>query len=209
MKANNVIRIIVGAIFALSAFYLFSKREYIFGILLLFALLILLKIDDLTDFAFSFKGGIRAKFNTPKEKIEQNIIENKQSVTRRNILRFQKIEAQILDKQQKKYGKEVKTLIHFVYGKPDKPEFSYTPDGSLQTDDTLYFFEIKYILKPELAKNIVYDTVQYLKIVYDKFSSYMGKDKKLIIKILLASEFYIDITGFSTPAGIELEFIKT
>ena len=58
----------------------------------------------------------------------------------------------------------MKTLIHFMYGQPDKPEFMYTPDGSLQTNKVLYFFEIKYILKPEFAENIVKKTQQTKKI---------------------------------------------
>ena len=36
----------------------------------------------------------------------------------------------------------------------------------------------------------------------------MGKDKKLVIKLLLASGQDIDTSKFTVPTGIELEFIK-
>ena len=205
---KNILKITIGIIFVFFATFLIIKEVYGYGILLLFALLILLKLDELTDLALNFKDGFKAKFETPKEKIEENIKENKQEPTRQNFVRFQNIESQILSDQQKKYGSELKTLVHFMYGQPDKPEFMYTPDGSLQTDDALYFFEIKYILKPEFALNIVKKTTEYLKQIYDKFAPSIGKDKKLIIKLILASGYDIDIKSFNVPAGIEIEFIK-
>jgi len=201
-------RIFIGIVFIIFATIFVSKEAYIYAILLLLSLLILAKLDVLTDFVFNFKDGIKAKFETPKEKIEENIKENNQQVTKQNFLEFKKIESQILENQQKKYNAEMKTLVHFMYGQPDKPEFMYTPDGSLQTNEALYFFEVKYILKPEFTKNIVEQTTKYLKTVYDKFSPSMGSDKKLIIKLILASGQDIDTSKFSVPTGIELEFIK-
>jgi len=174
-------RIFIGIVFIIFATIFVSKEAYIYAILLLLSLLILAKLDVLTDFVFNFKDGIKAKFETPKEKIEENIKENNQQVTKQNFLEFKKIESQILENQQKKYNAEMKTLVHFMYGQPDKPEFMYTPDGSLQTNEALYFFEVKYILKPEFTKNIVEQTTKYLKTVYDKFSPSMGSDKKLIL----------------------------
>ncbi len=101
----------------------------------------------------------------------------------------------------------MKTLVHFVYGKLDKPEFRYTPDGTLQTKDSLYFFEIKYILKPEFTKNIVNNTLKYLNEVYKKLSPSIG-DKKFIIKLILASRYDLSKMSFDVPTGIELEFYK-
>ena len=101
----------------------------------------------------------------------------------------------------------MKTLVHFLYGQPDKPEFKYTPDGSLMTNDSLYFFEIKYVLKPEFVKNIVDKTVEYLKEVYLKLSPSIG-DKKFIIKLILASGYDLSSMHFDTPKGIEIEFFK-
>ncbi len=104
-------------------------------------------LHRLTDFAFNFKNGFSAKFGVSKEKIEDNIRENNEPITPDNFFRFKKVEQMILSDLQKKYGGEMKTLVHFMYGQPDKPEFLYTPDGSLQTKDAIYFFEIKYILR--------------------------------------------------------------
>lgn len=214
---KNIIKIIIGLIFILSSSFLFYKTEYGYGILLLFGLLVLLKIDELTNLALNFKNGeFNANFQNSNEKtieekakkLDKEILENNLPITKNNYIRFQNIESKILAEQQKKYKAELKTLVHFMYGQPDKPEFMYTPDGSLQTEDALYFFEIKYVLKPEFATNIINQTTQYLKTIYDKFSPSMGKDKKLIIKLILASGQEIDISKFSVPTGIELEFIK-
>jgi hypothetical protein len=214
---RNVTKIVIGIIFILSASYLFYKIEYGFGVLLLFGLLVLFKIDGLTNLALNLKNGqFNANFQNSNEKtieekarkLDNEILENKLPITKNNYIRFQNIEAKILAEQQKKYGTEMKTLVHFMYGQPDKPEFIYTPDGSLQTNDALYFFEVKYILKPEFTKNIVEQTTKYLKTVYDKFSLNMGSDKKLIIKLLLASGQDIDTSKYILPTGIELEFIK-
>ena len=101
----------------------------------------------------------------------------------------------------------MKTLIHYMYGQPDKPEFSYTPDASLMTKDTLYFFEIKYILKPEFAKNIAKNTVKYLSEIYKKLSPSIG-DKKFVIQLILASGYDISNMVFDVPVGIEIEFFK-
>lgn len=197
----------VGAIFVIATGFLFSKEEYGFGIVLLLALLIILKLDALTEIAFSLTDGLRAKFNTLPEKIEEDLRENKQPVTNQNFAHFRNIESKILAALQRRYGGEMKTLIHFLYGQPDKPEFRYTPDGSLQTKDTLYFFEIKYVLKPDLAKNIVERAIQYLSEVYNKLSPTIG-DKKFVIKLILASGYDLSKMNFKTPKGIEIEFFK-
>ena len=203
---ENKFKILIGLVFIIFAIVFIFLKEYSYGFLLLLSLLILPKLDEMTDIVFNFRDGLKAKFQTPREKIEENIKENKQKPTRQNFIRFQNIESQILSDQQKKYGSELKTLVHFMYGQIDKPEFMYTPDGSLQTNDALYFFEIKYILKPEFAKNIIDKTTEYLKTIYDRFAPSTGK--KLIIKLILASGYDIDVSKFNIPAGIEIEFIK-
>ncbi len=199
--------IIVGIIFAIFAGSLFLKGQYGYSVLLIALLLILLKLDELTDFAFSFKDGLSASFGISKEKIEENIKENKEAATPEIFFRFKKIEQMILADLQKKYGGEMKTLIHFMYGRPDKPEFRYTPDGTLQTEDTLYFFEIKYVLKPDFAENIVKNTLKYLSEVYSKLLPSIG-DKKFVIKLILASGYDLSQMKFETPKGIEIEFFR-
>ena len=199
--------IVVGIIFIIFAVILFLKGQYGYSVLLIALLLILLKLDELTDFAFSFKGGVSAKFGVSKEKIEENIKENNEAATPNNFFRFKRMEQMILAELQKKYGGEIKTLIHFMYGRPDKPEFRYTPDGTLQTKDTLYFFEIKYVLKPEFAKNIVKSTLKYLSEVYSKLLPSIG-DKEFVIKLVLASGYDLGQMKFEIPKGIEIEFFK-
>jgi hypothetical protein len=159
-----------------------------------------------SDFTINLKDGFKAKFEIPKEKIEEDIKENKQSLTKQKFIRFRNIESKILADLQRKYGSEMKTQIHYMYGLPNKPKFMYTPDGSLQTDDAIYFFEIKYILKSELAIHIVEKTTKYLETVYNAFAPSAGK--KLIIKLILASGYNIDLSSFTIPEGIEIEFIK-
>lgn len=200
-------KVTVGAVFIIYAFLLFSKAEYGWGALLLISLLPLLKLNALTDLAFNISDGLRAKFQISPEKIEENIKENKKPITNQNFASFKHVETKILSELQKRYRVEMKTLVHFMYGQPDKPEFRYTPDGSLQTKDTLYFFEIKYVLKPEFAENIVKSTIKYLSEVYSKFLPSIG-DKKFVIKLVLASGYDLSQMKFETPQGIEIEFFR-
>lgn len=200
-------KIITGVIFVIFAAILLFKEQYGYSVLLIALLLILLKLDELTDFAFSFKNGFNARFGVSKEKIEENIKENNEVATPENFFRFKKIDQIILADLQKKYGGEMKTLVHFMYGQPDKPEFRYTPDGVLQTETALYFFEIKYVLKPELAKIIVKNTLKYLGEVYSKLLPSIG-DKNFVIKLILASGYDLSNMNFETPKGIEIEFLK-
>lgn len=202
--------ILVGVVFIASAFFLFARGAYSWGTILDLALLLLLKLDALTELAFSATDGWRAKFKTSSEKAEkivEEIKDNQQPVTSQNFAHFKNVETRILTDLQKRYGGEMKTLVHFMYGRPDKPEFRYTPDGSLQTKDTLYFFEIKYVLKPEFAKNVVDKTIQYLREVHFKLSPSIG-DKKFVIKLILASGYDLSKMHFETPKGIEIEYFK-
>ncbi len=200
-------KILVGIIFIAFAIVLFIKKEYGLGTTLILALLVLLKLDSLTDLVFSLTGGLQTRFKTPAEKIEEDIKENRQPITKQNFARFQSVETKILVELQKKYGGKMKTLIHFMYGQPDKPEFRYTPDGTLQTEDTLYFFEIKYVLKQEFVENIVKNTLKYLSEVYSKLLPSIG-NKKFVIKLILVSAYDLSNMSFDLPKGIEIEFYK-
>ena len=199
--------IMIGIIFVIASIFLFSRSEYSLGVILILFLLILHKADALTEFAFSISDGVQAKFQTSPEKIEENIKENNEPITNQNFASFRNIETKILSELQKRYSGEMKTLIHFMYGLPDKPQFRYTPDGTLQTKDTLYFFEIKYILKPEFAESIVKNTLNYLNEVYKKLLPSIG-DKKFVIKLILASGYDISNMTFDMPDGIDIEFFK-
>lgn len=204
-KTKKIGEIAIGIIFVAVIIFLFSRSEYGWGCLVVLSLIVLLKSSALVELAFGIGNGFQAKFQTSPEKIEENIKENKELVTSQNFSSFKNIETKILSELQKRYGGEMKTLVHFMYGQPDKPEFIYTPDGSLQTKDTLYFFEIKYILKPEFAKDIVNNTVKYLSEVYKKLSPSIG-DKKFVIKLILASRFDISNLIVDLPDGVNIEF---
>lgn len=204
---KNLAIILVGLTFVIFSLLIYLKGAYGWTVALLLALVLLLKLDALAELAFNLSEGFKAKFKTDPEKIEDDIKQNEEPVTNYNFARFQQVEARILSELQKRYGGELKTKIHYVYGYPDKPEFRYTPDGSLMTEDTLYFFEIKYVLKPELAADIVEKTVQYLKEVYSKLLSSIG-DKKFVIKLILASGYELSDMKFDMPKGIEIEYFK-
>lgn len=199
--------LVVGFIFVFFSCILFLRAQYGWSTLLVLSLILLLKLDALEEFAFSLSDGIRAKFRTPASKIEEDIKENKEPITNRNFIRFQHIESKILSDYQKRYGGEMKTLINFVYGLPGKPQFTYTPDATIQTEKELIFFEIKHILKPELAKSIVNSTLKYLSEVYSKFLPSIGS-KKFVIKFILASGYDLSKMSFKVPKGIEIEHYK-
>lgn len=58
--------ILVGGIFVLFAMRLFSEGKYGYSTLLIALLLILFKLDSLTEFAFSLTEGVKTKFGVPK-----------------------------------------------------------------------------------------------------------------------------------------------
>lgn len=211
LSSENLVKklgaLVVGFVFVFYSFILFLRAQYGLSTLLVLSLIPLLKLDALEELAFSFSEGLRAKFRTPAPKVEENIKENKEPVTNRNFARFRHIESKILADYQKRYGGEMKTLIHYVYGQPDKPQFTYTPDATIQTEKELIFFEIKYILKPELAKSIVDKTLKYLSEVYSKFLPSIGS-KRFVIKFILASGYDLSKMSFKVPKGIEIEHYK-
>jgi hypothetical protein len=206
LQTKKLGEILVGIVFIISVAFLFVKEEYWLGFFLLIALIPLLRIEALTELVFNAKDGLCAKFVPSPKKIEQDLKENKQPNTKQNFSHFSHIEAKILSSLQKRYGGEIKTQVHFMYGEVDRPEFRYTPDGSLRTRNTLYLFEIKYVLKTEFAKEIIKNTSSYLETFYKKFNPVAGK--RLVMKLILASSQDIDISNFEVPDGVELEFFK-
>lgn len=192
-------------VFILFAALLFWKAQYWPVTFVLFGAIAVLKSDSLIKLAVR-KDGFEASFTPPSQKIEEDIRQNDQVPDSSNFFRFRMIEAHILRLLQQRYGGEMKTQVHFVYGDVDKPQFRYTPDGSMNTTEALYLFEIKYILKPELTKSIVEKTLPYLTEVYTKLAPMAGK--KLVIKLILASGYDLDVSAFQLPEGIEIECIK-
>lgn len=206
MKNNNYQGIIIGIIFLFFAVAFFATKQYLFSFLSLLPLLIVLRIDDLKKLIINPNSGLEAEFEIPYKKIKQDIEENYEKPNKKTFESFKQVEEEVIKHIQKKIGGEMKRTIHYVYGMPNKPEFVYTPDGTIQTEKELIFIEVKYILKPEYAKRIINNALQYLAIVLGKFGPSAGK--KLVIKLIVASRNELDLSSINTPQGIDLEFFK-
>lgn len=202
-KTEEITIKIIFLIFTIAFFY---KSQYNLSFLSLCLFFLSLKLDTLTEFVISIKDGLRARYQIPDEKIKQDIRDNKKPVNRKNFLNFKKIEERVLQDVQKKVGGSMKRQIHFVYGRPPNIEFAYTPDAVIQTDDKLIFIEIKYVSDLRFAENIIRQAAEKLKMVLEKFTPSAGK--KLGVKLILASNFDIDIKKYSLPEGVELELYK-
>ncbi|MDD5016406.1 MAG: hypothetical protein PHW73_15180 [Atribacterota bacterium] len=210
-KTKNFYKYLIGLLVLIFLCLFFIKGEYILSFLCLVLLIILLRLEDIREFVIDAKGGFRAKFTIPEDKLKQDIIDNKESPTKQKIVHFQDVEEKVFSKVlsdlKNRYGDDMKTLIHFVYGFPYKPEFVYTPDGIVQTADTIYFIEIKYITNLIFANKIIQKTLAYSRTILENFSHATG-DKRLIIKLIIASKAKIDIAKYKTQKGIEIEFYK-
>jgi hypothetical protein len=101
----------------------------------------------------------------------------------------------------------MKRQIHYVFGKPPNVEFAYTPDATFQTDKELIFVEIKYISKPEYLNLILKSAIEQLTLVLEKLGPSAGQ-KKLVAKLVLASEFFIDISKFKKYRDIEIIYYQ-
>lgn len=198
--------ITIGIIIVIFTIAFFVKKQYSYSLTSLALLVLLLKIDSLKKFTLGPKSGLEAEFQIPEENIKKDIEENNEPITKETFAHFRKVEEKVLNDIQKKLNGEMKKKIHFVYGAPDRPEFTYTPDATIQTEKEIIFLEIKYVLRPEFVEKIVKNTIRYLKTVLDKFSPMAGK--KLKAKLILASEHDLNLEMFSVPGGIELEFYK-
>ena len=194
---------VVGIIIAIFAVGFFAAKEYWISFLTIALLIPVLKLEDLKNLVLG-KEGIKFEYAIPEEKIKQDIEDNKQKVTQDRLIEFRKVEERVLSEVHQEIGGEMKELIHYVYGQPDRPEFSYTPDATIRTADSLIFIEIKYVLDPELALDIVRKTAHQLNYVLAKFGPSAGKP--LVAKLILISAYNLSQIKFDVPEGIELKF---
>ena len=199
-------RVLIGIVFTIFGVAFFTKEQYWQSFSSIGLLIILLKIDFLKKIIFGKNYVIEAEFEIPEEKIKQDIKENKKPFNKKNLISFRDIEEKVLQKVQKKTGGVMKRQIHFVYGQPPNLEFSYTPDAVIQTEDELIFIEIKYISKPEFTNRILSGAINQLKYVLEKFSPSAGK--KLIMKLIVASKYNIQLQNYPIPKGIDLEYYR-
>lgn len=210
MKSNWPVKklgeIVVGVVFVSFAIVFLVKNQYWQSLISIGLLIPLLKLNALRKLILAPNSGLKAEFEIPEEKIKQDIRENKKPVNKKTFINFKEIEEKVLRDVQAKIGGSMKKQIHFVYGRPPHFEFAYTPDATIQTDKELIFVEIKYISKPELADNIVNNAIKYLHDIYSDFAPVAGK--KLVIKLILASSYDLDLKPYQVPEGIELEFYK-
>ncbi|TRZ78503.1 hypothetical protein D4R87_00420 [bacterium] len=199
--------IIVGIIFIYSAIFLFYKAEYGWGVLLLLSLLILLKLDVITEFAFNPRDGFQAKFQPSIEKIKEDIKENKEEVTQNKIQHYKDLEIKFLKKLHKKLGGMLTGKLNFIYGYPDKPEFRFQPDATIQVDETIIFIEVKHVLHKRLANHIIEDGLKQLQTVLEKFQP-SSPDKKLKAMLMILSPLNIDKSNYFVPKNIEIDIYK-
>ncbi len=197
----------VGALLVVFTVLFFIKQQYSQSLLCLVLLMVLLKFDDLKTLAIK-KDGLSAEFYRDEysrvKKTEKDIKENGQQVNERTYIDFRAIEDMVLSKLQQRYKEKLKSRVHFVYGDP--AEFAYSPDASVQTEEAITLFEVKYVSRPDLAPQIINKTLKYLESVWQKLSPSAGK--KLILRLVLASPSDIDLSSYELPDGIELEYFK-
>jgi len=198
-------KIIVGIIVFGFSLAFFIVKQYFASIITLLFLIILLKIEFLTKFVLN-KSGIEAQFEIPEENIKKDIRDNNEPINKKTFTHFKEIEKRVLKEIHKRIGGKLKYGIHFVYGEPDRPQLTYTPDGIIQKEKELILIEIKYILHPEIVQKIVKNSICYLEKVLAKFKPSAGKELK--VKLILASRYKINTKSFSIPEGIEIEFYK-
>lgn len=154
------------------------------------------------------KDGVKAIYEkVQEEKIKKDIRENKEPTTRERIKFFRDIENKIMKNVHKKLGGELKRQIHYVYeDKPEKPEFIFIPDGTIKVDNKLIFIEIKHIIHPELAKNIINNGIKQLQLILDRFKPMAGAD--LEAKLIITSSVNLNIRDINAPDNIDLEIFR-
>ena len=203
LTMSNKEKYAIAVVLFCAAIAFFIVEQYFFCVILIVLLLVLLKLNELVGLAFG-KDGLQLKFAPPIEKIEEDLRQNNLPVNNENIENYKQIEEAILTGLAHRYGSALKRQIHFVYGEPARPDFRYTPDGSLQTDDALYFFEIKHVNDNKLLQTIVDGSISQLKMVYDKLAPSAGA--RLVIKLIIATHLSdLNIDNIQVPEGIELE----
>lgn len=199
-------KIAMGLIFVIFAVGFFIKGQYWESFWLTFSLIILSRLEEIKKFTLSPKKGLSVEFKIPEEKIKLDIKENKKLINKRNFIVFKEIEEKALQHIHSKIGGSMKRQIHYVFGKPPNFEFAYTPDATIQTNNNLIFIEIKYISKPEYVDQILNNTTNQLKKVIKNLGPSSGK--KLIAKLVLASDFFIDTSKYKQLKNIELIFYQ-
>jgi len=196
-------------VFIIFAFYFVWVKQYLVAFLTLFLIFVLVAPEGLKYLKLKIsRDGVEAIYEkAQEEKIKENIQENKESITQERIRHFKDIENKIIKDVHKRLGGELKKQIHFVYGdRPEKPEFTFTPDGIIKVDDKLIFIEIKHIIHPRLAKNIIDNGIKQLQLVLGRFKPMAGAD--LEAKLIIASNTDLDIKNINTPNNISIEVFR-
>lgn len=197
---------VVGSLLILFSFLFFSKSHFTESLISLILLVVLLKIDELRKIMLR-DGGLEASFeNFKEEKIKEDLKENKEIMSQDNIKYYKNLENLIIKKVHEEIGGELKAGVTFVYGTPEKPEFQYIPDGVIRKGDEIIFIEIKHIIDPKLAKDIIGKALQNLQHVITKLKPSAGG--KLKAKLIIASRIDFDTSGISLPNDVEIQVIK-
>lgn len=202
MKQNTE-KYVIGTIVVIFTIAFFVKEQYWQCAILIGILIVVVNVERLKKFGLSKEGLETEFFEIPNEKIEQDIRENKGIVNKKSLINFRKIEKEALKYISSKINGSMKRQIHFVYGKPPDYEFSYTPDAIFQTDKELIFVEVKYVSKPGYLNRILSGSIKQLNLVLEKIGPSSG-EKKLVAKIVLASDFTIDILKLKRHRDIEI-----
>lgn len=203
MKKINLEKYFVVLIVVIFAIAFFVKEQYWPALLSLGILIVLTNIERLKKFVLG-KDGLESEFyEIPEEKIKQDIRDNKEQINKKTLVNFRKIEEEVLKHISSKIKGPMKRQIHFVYGNPPDYEFAYTPDATFQTDKELIFVEIKYVSKPEYLDRMLSGAVEQLNLVLKKLGPSSGK-KELVAKIVLASDFFVDVSKLKKHRDIEI-----
>jgi len=202
--------IILIAVFVVFASYFMYARQYPMVLFVLFLIFVLIAPKDLKRVKLSVgKDGVVVIYEkAQEEKIKEDIQENEEPTTRERIKFFKDIENKIIKDVHKKLGGELKREINYVYGdKPEKPEFIFTPDATIKVDNKLIFVEIKHIIHPRLAKNIINNGIKQLQLILDRFKPMAGAD--LEAKLIITSSVNLNIRDINAPDNINIEFLVT
>jgi hypothetical protein len=200
---KDVEKYIVIFILVIFAAGFFIKGQYYPALITLGLVVVLTNVERLKKFVLG-KGWLSTEFyEIPEEKLKQDILENKKKVNKKTLINFKKIEEEALKHISAKINGVMKRQIHYVYGNPPNYEFAYTPDATFQTNDELIFVEIKYVSKPEYVSRILGSAVRQISLVLDKLGPSAGQ-KKLVAKVVLASNFFIDVSKLKSYHNIEV-----
>ena len=179
------------------------KEQYGYAMLCVGLIILISKLKQLKKFELNTAGSMVAEFDIPREKIEEDIKENHEKVSKKTFVNFKKIEETVLSHISAKIGGSMKRQIHYIYGIPPNTEFSYTPDATFQTDKELIFIEIKFISKRIYLDKILNSSIKQLKLVLEKIGPSSG-DKKLVAKLVLATNFFVDVSKLRQLPDIEI-----